>query len=468
MGDTEKTKKQLIDELCVLRQRIVELEKSGKRPVEGSLKETEIRLKGILSSMVDLVFALDKEGKFIFYHAPKVEDLYILPEQFIGRKHSDVLPSHMTSTFENAFKMNKFGKTVEYEYWMELKGAKKWFFAKLSPLFLDGKFAGSLAVVRDITDQKKSQDELRKYREKLEELVEKRTARLKDATEKLRQEVIERRRAEDELRKFKTVTDKASYGAAISDLDGNLIYVNEAFAKMHQYKSEELIGKNLSIFHNDEQMPRIIDLNNKLKEKMKYLAEEVWHTRKDGSVFPTLMNATLIVHGNKPLYLSATAIDITERKKAEMALEESESKLRKQKSELEQKNIALGEIIAQIEIEKIRIKEDILTNANIVLSPILEKLKSGDSSQEDISLVQHHLQGLVSSYGTKITDNKLLLTPKEIEICNLVKAGFTNKDIARFLNISTQTAEVHRKKIRRKLGIANKNINLTTYLQDFE
>jgi len=44
----------------------------------------------------------------------------------------------------------------------------------------------------------------------------------------------------------------------------------------------------------------------------------VWHKRKDGTVFPTLMNATVIKdEKGRPLFLSATAIDITEHKKAE-------------------------------------------------------------------------------------------------------------------------------------------------------
>jgi DNA-binding CsgD family transcriptional regulator len=159
-------------------------------------------------------------------------------------------------------------------------------------------------------------------------------------------------------------------------------------------------------------------------------------------------------------------IEINKRKRVELALKTSESKLRKQKSALEQKNIALGEIIAQIEIEKRKIKEDILTNANIVLSPILDKLKAGESTQKDVVLFQHHIKGLTSSYGTRITDKELLLTPKEVEVCNLVKAGFANKDISRFLNISRQTVEGHRKKIRHKLGISNKNINLITYLRE--
>ena len=466
MSDKDKSKKQLIEELIVVRQRIVDIEKLENKRIQESLKETQIRLEGILSSMVDLVFALDKEGRFIFYRVPKAEDLYLPPEQFIGKKHSEVLPSHMIAPFADAFKKNKIGEIVEYEYWLKMKGIKKWFFAKLSPLFFDGKFEGTLAVIRDITERKNTQEELKKYREHLEELVEERTAKLKATTEKLLQEVTERMRAEVELRKFKTIADKASYGAAISDLEGNLLYVNETFAQMHQYTSEGLIGKNLSIFHNEEQMQKVIELNNKLKKDLKFLAEEVWHTRKDGSAFPTLMSATLIFHETKPLYLSATAIDITERKMAEIALAKSESKLRNQKLALEQKNIALGEIIAQIEIEKRKIKEDILTNVNIVLPSILEKLKAGESTQKDLSLFQHHIKGITSSYGTRITNKDLFLTPKEIEVCNLVKAGFANKDISRFLNISRQTVEGHRKKIRHKLGISNKNINLTTYLRE--
>jgi PAS domain S-box-containing protein len=466
MSDKDKSKKQLLEELILVRQRIADLEKLENKRVRDSLKETQTRLEGILSSMVDLVFAFDKEGRFIFCHAPKREDLYMPPEQFIGKIHSEVMPPYMIDQFQAAFKMNKVGETVEYEYWMKMRGIKKWYFAKLSPLFLDGKFAGSLAVVRDITDRKKTQEELKEYREHLEDLVEKRTARLEEATKKLKQEVAERRRAEDELRKFKTITDEASYGAAISDLEGNFLYVNDTFAQMHQLKAEELIGKNLSIFHNEEQMPTVMELKDKLKKEKKFLAEEVWHTRKDGTVFPTLMNVTLITHANKPVYLSATAIDITERKKADLALAESESELRKQKATLEEKNIALREIIAQIEIEKRKIKEDILANANIVLAPILEKLKEGASTQKDWSLFQHYINGLTSSYGSKIMDRDLFLTPREIEICNLVKAGFANKDISRFLNISRQTVEGHRKKIRQKLGLANKSINLTTYLRE--
>jgi len=158
---------------------------------------------------------------------------------------------------------------------------------------------------------------------------------------------------------------------------------------------------------------------------------------------------------------------IAERMNAEKALLESEAKLQKQKSTLEQKNIALGEVIAQIEVEKRRIKDDIETNVNIVVSPILEKLKKEKASAKYVYMLKYHLGRLTSSFGSKITKKSFNLTPREIEVCNLVKGGLTSKDISNLLNISYRTIEKHRKNIRHKLGISNKRINLTSFLREF-
>jgi PAS domain S-box-containing protein len=171
---------------------------------------------------------------------------------------------------------------------------------------------------------------------------------------------------------------------------------------------------------------------------------------------------TEIKAANKRLQL-----EIAERKNAERALLESEAKLQKQKSALEQKNVALREVIAQIEVEKVRIKEDIENNVNIVVAPILEKLKIEKPAPKYVNLLQHHLKELTSSFGSKITKKNFKLTPREIEVCNMVKGGLTSKDISNLLNISYRTIEKHRKNIRHKLGISNKRINLTSFLREF-
>ena len=55
------------------------------------------------------------------------------------------------------------------------------------------------------------------------------------------------------------------------------------------------------------------------------------------------------------------------------------------------------------------------------------------------------------------------LTPRETEVCNLVKNGLANKEIARLLNIALHTVEKHRRMARNKLGLTNKGINLYSY-----
>ena len=130
--------------------------------------------------------------------------------------------------------------------------------------------------------------------------------------------IAKRKRAEEEIRKFKTVADQSNFGMAISDLKGNLQYVNEYFAEIHGYSSQELVGENLEIFHNKEQLERVRKINEGLIETGSYSNEEVWHTRKDDTTFPALMNGVIIKDDEgKPQFLAATAIDITALKRAE-------------------------------------------------------------------------------------------------------------------------------------------------------
>ncbi|MHC4205113.1 MAG: PAS domain S-box protein [Planctomycetota bacterium] len=142
-------------------------------------------------------------------------------------------------------------------------------------------------------------------------------------------DITQRKQTDEEIRKFKTISDKAGHGVGIADLQGNLAYVNDSFAQMHQYRTDELIGINLSIFHNEEQIEQVNQLNDKLKREGSYTAEEVWHKKRDNTVFPTLMSATLVKdEAGEPLYMAATAIDITKHKRAEELLRYSEERYR--------------------------------------------------------------------------------------------------------------------------------------------
>jgi RNA polymerase sigma factor (sigma-70 family) len=58
------------------------------------------------------------------------------------------------------------------------------------------------------------------------------------------------------------------------------------------------------------------------------------------------------------------------------------------------------------------------------------------------------------------------LSPREIEVCRLIRSGATNKEIARALNLSYGTVAKHRERIRKKLVITKKGINLSAILQE--
>ncbi|MCX5704461.1 MAG: helix-turn-helix transcriptional regulator [Candidatus Omnitrophica bacterium] len=79
--------------------------------------------------------------------------------------------------------------------------------------------------------------------------------------------------------------------------------------------------------------------------------------------------------------------------------------------------------------------------------------------------MRRYLEDLVSSFGRRITQRSAKLSPKEIEVCGMLKGGLSSKEISEFLNVSRQTIDTHRKNIRKKLGLSKKKVNLTSFLQ---
>ena len=164
MKDKDKTKAQLINESVELRQRVAELEtlEAEHRRAEEALQESESKFSSILASMVDLVFVFDNEGRFIFYHCPSSDLLHMPPEKFVGEKHSEVMPPYVDKLFAKAFDKNKNGEVAEYEYWLTVGGKTRWYSVKLSPMLLNYQFAGSVAVISEITEHKQSEEPLKR------------------------------------------------------------------------------------------------------------------------------------------------------------------------------------------------------------------------------------------------------------------------------------------------------------------
>ncbi len=145
-------------------------------------------------------------------------------------------------------------------------------------------------------------------------------AELEKRIKALEKEVAEHKRLSGRLTLLSSAVDQSSEGIALVDLNGLLEYVNEAFARMHGYSSHELTGENLSVLHTLEQMPEVDAANRQVKERGEFLGE-IWHVRRDGTVFPTLMhNSLLRDETGQPNGMIGTARDIAEWKTMEKNL----------------------------------------------------------------------------------------------------------------------------------------------------
>ena len=147
-------------------------------------------------------------------------------------------------------------------------------------------------------------------------------------------------------------------------------------------------------------------------------------------------------------------------------MRKSQEELQRDRLALEQKNLAIQEIVEHMERVKNKTKEDIAINIGEAVIPILRKLRMKGVSPKYVDLLHSYFNDLVSSFGRRITEGSLRLSPREIEICNMVKGNLSSKEISQLLSVSHDTVIRHRKNIRKKLGISNRKVNLTSFLNN--
>ena len=135
---------------------------------EHLILDSEEKLRSIFNSIDDIVFVLDIENRFISVNVEK-HGLLLSPKNFIGEKLEDVMPLYVHKLFKTAMLEVKQGKTQEFDYQLEIPDGTHWFSVKISPILSQKKFSGSVAVVRDISESKMSEIELRKYSIQLKE-----------------------------------------------------------------------------------------------------------------------------------------------------------------------------------------------------------------------------------------------------------------------------------------------------------
>jgi PAS domain S-box-containing protein len=134
------------------------------------------------------------------------------------------------------------------------------------------------------------------------------------------EDITEQKRTDERIRLLLSAVEQSTEGIAVADIDGNILYVNNAFAAMHGYSPDDLLGAHVSIFYTPAQTPAVEAAARRLLEEGRFVGE-LWLVKRDGTEFlGSMHNALIRNEHSKPIAVVATLRDVTSAKRAEQDL----------------------------------------------------------------------------------------------------------------------------------------------------
>jgi PAS domain S-box-containing protein len=272
---------------------------SERKRAERVLKESERRFADIINFLPDATFVADGEGTVIAWNHAIEELTGVKSHDIVGKGdhayavaiYGDHRPILLDLVFhddplvrKHYRHLRKNGNTFMAETVLDTPGAgKRILWLKASPFYnRDGSIAGAIESIRDITDRKRAEEELRTSEQK-----------------------------------FATVFKSNPVSLTlVSAADGVFVDVNETFLIHTGFGREEVIGKtaeNLGIFADNDTYAQMV---SQLRDKGHTEGLELRCRIKNGEIRTYLFSSSVILMGARPHILS-TIEDITERKMAE-------------------------------------------------------------------------------------------------------------------------------------------------------
>jgi PAS domain S-box-containing protein len=286
------------------------------------------------------------------------------------------------------------------------------------------------------------------------------------------QDITERMRLEEALKesenRYRAIFETTGAATLIIEEDTTISLVNCEFEKITGYARDETEGKlswTVLVPREDEQN-KILGYH-RLRRINAAAAPRRYDARiadRDGNRKDILINVDMIPGTTRSV---ATFMDISDRKRSEEALRERTEQLKSKTAELEEMNAALRVLLRQREADKAEIESRVSASVKELVMPHVKELKkclSGYNELTHVHILESNLQGILSPFAQKISLQFLNLTPKEIQVADLIKEGKTTKEIARFMNLSRFAIDAHRAQLRIKLGLTRKKANLRTHL----
>jgi PAS domain S-box-containing protein len=140
-------------------------------------------------------------------------------------------------------------------------------------------------------------------------------------------EIVRRRGVEEELAIYREVFSRTCVGLAVDGGEGAaIIRLNEAFAQLHGYTTDELIGRPIEMLLQTAEKPSAEEVIKRTDQLGEALLTET-HVRKDGSTFPVLKQVTSISEKNGRVYFRIyTVLDLNRTQSWQSFLVETKTK----------------------------------------------------------------------------------------------------------------------------------------------
>jgi PAS domain S-box-containing protein len=283
-----------------------------QRRAEASVRDHERREADIINFLPDATFAIDTRGVVIAWNRAMERMTGVPADQILGKGNYEyaipfyherrpvlidlVLPDNLSIDARYPF-IKREGKNLVSEitipHFNEGRGAALWFTASL--LYdTGGNIVGAIESIRDITESKRAEE-------------------AKNESE----------------RRFRELADMLPQAIYEADLQGNLTYANRIAFEIFGY-TEEDIKKGMSVVSTISPGDReraaaalrhVTNGESRPQASIEYTAQ-----RKDGSTFPVSIYSSSIIRDGRIAGLRGIIVDITERKRAEESLRESEGR----------------------------------------------------------------------------------------------------------------------------------------------
>jgi PAS domain S-box-containing protein len=268
-----------------------------RKRTEVALRQSEEKYRTILETMQDAYYEVDLAGNYTFVNDALCINFGYTKEELIGTKslqRQDEANAKKTyDSFKEIYRTGEPVKALEVEY--SQKGGTKGTYELSASLIRDaqGKPIGLRGISRDITERKRAEEALR-----------------------------------ESENKFRSLVENSIVGVYLIQ-EGIFKYVNARFAEIHGYEIEEMVGKmspKQTIFPEDLSIV-VGNIDKRMRGKEESIHYEFRIVTKSQEIRHGEVFGSRTIYQGKPAVIG-TMLDITDRKKAEEALRQSEERYR--------------------------------------------------------------------------------------------------------------------------------------------